>query len=185
MRCAALLKVPPTTPNQAKARPGRVMRQLRAVGRALGVRSSGQDEPGQVGRGGCRRVGGWHWGTRRHWVGMRPRWCAPRGVRVGGGQVQFPGVVTADLARRWWVAIVHRFPFAAAHCTDARSLPRCWARCDNPLFQRIGTRHVVVSSHTENRREWAACRQLAGSPLGKRGGAWWVACPARSCAGTH
>lgn len=29
----------------------------------------------------------------------------------------------------------------------------------------------MVSSHTENRREWAARRQLAGSPLGDMRGA--------------
>lgn len=39
-------------------------------------------------------------------------------------------------------------------------------RCDNPLCQRIGDEHVVVSSHQQNRREWAARKDLTGSPLG-------------------
>ena len=39
-------------------------------------------------------------------------------------------------------------------------------RCDNPLCQRIGSEHLVVSSPQENRREWGIRRGLAGSPLG-------------------
>lgn len=39
-------------------------------------------------------------------------------------------------------------------------------RCDNPLYQRVPCEHVVPSSYVENRREWAARRELGGSPLG-------------------
>ncbi|MDQ3359552.1 MAG: hypothetical protein M3520_12165 [Actinomycetota bacterium] len=39
-------------------------------------------------------------------------------------------------------------------------------RCDNPLCQRVHAEHVVASSYAENRREWAARRELSGSPLG-------------------
>lgn len=39
-------------------------------------------------------------------------------------------------------------------------------RCDNPLCQRVDADHVVASSYVANRREWAARKELTGSPLG-------------------
>ena len=44
-------------------------------------------------------------------------------------------------------------------------------RCDNPLCQRGHPDHAVASSYAENRREWAARRELSGSPLGDPRGA--------------
>jgi hypothetical protein len=43
--------------------------------------------------------------------------------------------------------------------------------CDNPICQRIDTAHVRASNHVLNRREWAARRRIAGSPLLDRRGA--------------
>lgn len=42
-------------------------------------------------------------------------------------------------------------------------------RCDNPLWQRNGPGHVVVSAVVQNRREWASRRRLSGNPLNPRG----------------
>lgn len=65
------------------------------------------------------------------------------------------------------VVIAHRFAFALAHGVAAlNEVPVLGHRCDNPLCQRVEAGHVVASSYEENRREWAARRDLAGSPLG-------------------
>ena len=118
----------------------------------------------------------------------------PGRLLVLGAAVADPGVVARYRAKvitvpgsecRWWagalsgrghgrfwvagrhVIIAHRFAFALEHgvaaLEDADVLGH---RCDNPLCQRIGSEHVVVSSTEENRREWAIRRGLAGSPLG-------------------
>lgn len=81
------------------------------------------------------------------------------------------GAVSGAGHGRFWVAgttvlTAHRFGFAlnrgAEELRQARILGH---RCDNPLCQRVAPEHVVISSPTENRREWVARRTLAGSPL--------------------
>src|SRR5699024_4892509 len=65
------------------------------------------------------------------------------------------------------VVIAHRFAFALAHGVVALDeVPVLGHRCDNPLCERVEPGHVVASSYEENRREWAARRELSGSPLG-------------------
>lgn len=72
---------------------------------------------------------------------------------------------------RFWYArgrviIAHRFAFAAVHGIEALEGARVLGhRCDNPLCQRIGPGHVVVSSYLQNRREWAIRRRCLNSPL--------------------
>lgn len=69
------------------------------------------------------------------------------------------------------VVVAHRFGFALEHGLDELERASVLGhRCDNPLCQRIGAGHVVRSSHTENRRAWAARRRLAGGPLTDRRG---------------
>jgi hypothetical protein len=81
------------------------------------------------------------------------------------------GAVSGRGHGRFWMApgrvmIAHRFGFAAVHGVAALESARLLGhRCDNPLCQRIGTGHVVVSSALENRREWASRRHLTGGPL--------------------
>ena len=66
-----------------------------------------------------------------------------------------------------WVIIAHRFGFAQVHGVEALDdVEVLGHRCDNPLCQRVDPRHVVASSHVENRREWAIRKALSGSPLG-------------------
>jgi len=82
---------------------------------------------------------------------------------------------------RFWLAevdgrdiavIAHRFGFALVHGAEALSATRVLGhRCDNPLCQRVAPGHVVASSASQNRREWAARRRLAGHPLGDPRGA--------------
>lgn len=72
---------------------------------------------------------------------------------------------------RFWlgggrVMIAHRFAFAVMHGVEALGgAPLLGHRCDNPLCQRVARGHVVVSSAAANRREWAARRVHAESPL--------------------
>ena len=62
--------------------------------------------------------------------------------------------------------IAHRLAFAAVHGVAALESARLLGhRCDNPLCQRIGTGHVVVSSALANRREWSSRRHVAGGPF--------------------
>lgn len=72
---------------------------------------------------------------------------------------------------RFWYArgrviIAHRFAFAIMHGVEALEAARLLGhRCDNPLCQRIGPEHVMVSSAARNRREWALRRNQPDSPL--------------------
>jgi len=69
------------------------------------------------------------------------------------------------------VIVAHRFGFALACGLDALlSVELLGHRCDNPLCQRVAPGHVVASTYVENRREWAARRDLTGSPLNDRRG---------------
>ena len=82
---------------------------------------------------------------------------------------------------RFWLAtvdgrdigiIAHRFAYALEHGPEALLTARVLGHgCDNPLCQRIGPEHVRASTHTLNRREWAARRRVAGGPLLDRRGA--------------
>ncbi|WP_370895047.1 hypothetical protein [Janibacter sp. GXQ6167] len=87
------------------------------------------------------------------------------------------GAVSGRGHGRFWlgpgrVVIAHRFAFALVSGVDALDgVEVLGHRCDNPLCQRIGDEHVVVSSHQQNRREWAARKDLTGSPLGDPRGA--------------
>lgn len=87
------------------------------------------------------------------------------------------GAVSGRGHGRFWlgsgrVVIAHRFAFALASGVEALDgVEVLGHRCDNPLCQRIGDEHVVVSSYQQNRREWAARRDLTGSPLGDPRGA--------------
>jgi hypothetical protein len=89
----------------------------------------------------------------------------------GSGCRWFIGAVSGAGHGRFWMApgrvmIAHRFAFAAAHGVAALESARLLGhRCDNPLCQRIGVGHVVVSSALANRREWASRRHVAGGPL--------------------
>ena len=100
-------------------------------------------------------------------------------------------VVSVDGSECWWwtgaisgrghgrfyfapgrVIISHRFAFGLVHGAQVLDRVRVLGhRCDNPLCQRVHPEHVVASSDAENRREWAARRELSGSPLGDPRGA--------------
>lgn len=100
-------------------------------------------------------------------------------------------VVSVDGSECWWwtgaisgrghgrfyfapgrVIIAHRFAFGLVHGVQVLDRVRVLGhRCDNPLCQRVHREHVVASSSAENRREWAARRELSGSPLGDPRGA--------------
>ena len=70
------------------------------------------------------------------------------------------------LVRPGRVIIAHRFGYALAHGVSVLDGMRVLGhRCDNPLCQRVGPGHLVASSATLNRREWALRRLLTGSPL--------------------
>lgn len=103
---------------------------------------------------------------------------APKVVRAPGSECWWwTGAASGRGHGRIWlgsgrVAIAHRLAIATVHGVDALIRAEVLGhRCNNPLCQRIGPGHVVVSSHAENRREWAARRRLAGSPLGDMRGA--------------
>lgn len=78
---------------------------------------------------------------------------------------------------RFWFAtdrviIAHRFAFAVVHGVGALAQARLLGhRCDNVLCQRIAPGHVVVSSASQNRREWSIRRNLPDSPLADPRGA--------------
>lgn len=99
-------------------------------------------------------------------------------VRVeGSGCLWWTGAVSGRGHGRFWVAsgrvvVAHRFAFALAHGVAASDAVQVLGhRCDNPLCQRVGPGHVVASSYVENRREWAARRDVTGSPLADPRGA--------------
>ena len=81
------------------------------------------------------------------------------------------GAISGRGHGRFWygsgrVIIAHRFGYALAHGVSVLDEVRVLGhRCDNPLCQRVGPGHLVASSATLNRREWALRRLLAGSPL--------------------
>ncbi len=90
----------------------------------------------------------------------------------GSGCAWWTGGVSGRGHGRFWlgmgrVVIAHRFAYALEHGVEATvGVAVLGHRCDNPLCQRVGQDHVVASSYTANRREWAARREVAGSPLG-------------------
>ncbi|MHB1010945.1 MAG: hypothetical protein ACYCTH_03000 [Cellulomonas sp.] len=99
-------------------------------------------------------------------------------VRVeGSGCLWWTGAVSGRGHGRFWVAsgrvvVAHRLAFALVHGPAAAGAVQVLGhRCDNPLCQRVGPGHVVASSYVENRREWAARRDVTGSPLGDPRGA--------------
>lgn len=99
-------------------------------------------------------------------------------VRVEGSECRWwTGAVSGRGHGRFWLApgrvvVAHRFAFALVHGAEALAAVEVLGhRCDNPLCQRIGPGRVVASSYVENRREWAARRDVTGSPLGDARGA--------------
>ncbi len=67
----------------------------------------------------------------------------------------------ASVAGRDVAIIAHRFGFALEHgLEELLNVPVLGHRCDNPLCQLIAPRHVVRSSPSKNRREWATRRLL-------------------------
>lgn len=94
-------------------------------------------------------------------------------VTVAGSDCAWwTGAIAGRGHGRFWycperVVIAHRFAYAMAYGVAAlRAVEVLGHRCDNPLCQRVGEGHVVASSYVENRREWAARKELSGSPLG-------------------
>ena len=82
------------------------------------------------------------------------------------------GAISGRGHGRFWVSgsrvvIAHRFGFALDHGVELlAAVDVLGHRCDNPLCQRVGPGHIVASTPRGNRREWAARRGLAGSPVG-------------------
>lgn len=99
------------------------------------------------------------------------RWRA-KTVRVPGSECRWwTGAVSGRGHGRFWigghVVIAHRFAWAITHGVQSLAdIELLGHRCDNPLCQRVGPGHVVASSYIANRREWAARKELTGSPLG-------------------
>ena len=89
----------------------------------------------------------------------------------GSDCLWWTGAISGRGHGRFWygpgrVIIAHRFGYALAHGVSVLDEVRVLGhRCDNPLCQRVGPGHLVASSATLNRREWALRRVLAGSPL--------------------
>ena len=97
---------------------------------------------------------------------------AAKVVHVPGSECDWwVGAISGRGHGRFWVGpghvvIAHRFAFAMTYGLEALDLaPLLGHRCDNPLCQRIGDGHVVVSTARENRREWVQRRNLVDSPL--------------------
>lgn len=104
---------------------------------------------------------------RTWWRATGPRSSRLRGVSAGGGRGLSLGANTGIWYCPDRVVIAHRFAYAMAYGVAAlRDVEVLGHRCDNPLCQRVGDGHVVASSYVENRREWAARKELSGSPLG-------------------
>lgn len=93
----------------------------------------------------------------------------------GSDCLWWTGAVSARGHGRFWlgatagrdaVVIAHRFGWALRFgVEDLLSVPVLGHRCDNPLCQRIGDKHVQRSSPVENAREWQARRHTPGNPL--------------------
>ncbi|WP_299520929.1 hypothetical protein [uncultured Serinicoccus sp.] len=109
--------------------------------------------------------------------GTVARWQAKVVEVPGSGCRWWTGAISGRGHGRFYyapdrVVIAHRFAFGLAHGLDALDQVRVLGhRCDNPLCQRVHPSHVVASSYEENRREWVARRDLAGSALGDPRGA--------------
>jgi len=102
---------------------------------------------------------------------VRARFAA-KVVRVPGSDcLWWTGAISGRGHGRFWLAdthviIAHRYAFGLTHGADALEAARVLGhRCDNPLCQRVGPGHVVISSTLLNRREWAQRRHVLGTPL--------------------
>ncbi len=103
------------------------------------------------------------------------RYRAKTRLVTGSSCVWWTGAVSARGHGRFWlgevggrdvVVIAHRFGWALECGVDELlAVPVLGHRCDNPLCQRMGSRHVTRSSPVENAREWAARRHTVGNPL--------------------
>lgn len=123
--------------------------------------------------GDCQEWLGWAAGD----ADVVARWRAKLVEVPSSGCLWWTGAISGRGHGRFWVArgrvvIAHRFAFAVEHGPDAvAGVAVLGHRCDNPLCQRVGDGHVVASSWSANRREWAARRGLAGGPLTDQRGA--------------
>lgn len=105
-------------------------------------------------------------------AGVVARYRAKIVAAAGSDCRWWTGAIAGRGHGRFWycpdrVVIAHRFAWALAHGVAALDEVEVLGhRCDNPLCQRVGEGHVVASSYVENRREWAARKELSGSPLG-------------------
>ena len=102
---------------------------------------------------------------------VRDRWADKVVLVPGSDCVFWVGAISGRGHGRFWigpdrVVIAHRFAFALTHGLEAlEAAPLLGHRCDNPLCQRVGVDHVVVSTARQNRREWVHRRDLVVSPL--------------------
>jgi hypothetical protein len=105
-------------------------------------------------------------------AGVVARYRAKIVTVVGSDCWWWTGAIAGRGHGRFWycpdrVVIAHRFAWALVRGVAALGEVEVLGhRCDNPLCQRVGEGHVVASSYVENRREWAARKELSGSPLG-------------------
>jgi hypothetical protein len=89
--------------------------------------------------------------------------------------VWWSGAVSGRGHGRFWlgqvtgrdvVVIAHRFAYALANSVDAlEQVPLLGHRCDNPLCQVVGPRHVRPSTAWRNRHEWVMRRATIGGAL--------------------
>lgn len=93
-------------------------------------------------------------------------------VMVPGSECAWwSGAISGNGHGRFWlggdrVVIAHRFGFALQRGVDALTQASMLSHgCDNPLCQLVHPEHVRPATASENRREWAARRHIAGLPL--------------------
>jgi hypothetical protein len=124
-----------------------------------------------VGTGGMIRVGMQDWCAAECDPAVVERYRAKLVVVPGSECLWWKGAISGGGHGRFYirdglVVIAHRFAYALEVGVAAlRAAPTLAHRCDNPLCQRVGPEHVVASTPTRNRREWAERRHIAGLPL--------------------